>query len=360
MGQVRNTKRKVGPDLGVIPIKSDDIWSHGHQKPKVQFKTEKEAGIARKKWWPVITFGEDAIKNRKTSEEVFSNWMTKDFLGKEMYRRFSAAPPIAITGGGVTGGKYLDGTNSFVMAEDFSGEVQRKLCAAHEQLHYAAWLGGGFSNTRWVGEDGALVSKKVMIDLHEGLTELFAQKLVRDHEKIPPLYIVGYPQETMMAFYLLKLVGEKTLKQAYFSGDFTQVKTVLDKGLGSGSFEKIINFVEEEKTTQALETLRERLAEHFPKKLEKWNQDPLIIDIQINALLVLFVDEWINVDLNTGKKIPAAKQLFDKKLGSGAYAQASSLEGNELLSFLLGRIKERGLITPEFNEHPIIVDLMED
>ncbi len=182
--------------------------------------------------------------------EVATQWMTRDFLGDTVYERFSAALPVATTettawfrtvgeaGLGGHTGYYFPGTNHIVVTMGRSEDSSYSLMA-HEQLHYAAYLGGGMG-IRWRDDRGGPVMRgQGFWNIHEGLTELHAQQLTRSHGYEPSS--VGYPYETAISFVMQQAVGEEPLRRAYLSGDFTEVRTLLDARMGAGTFDSLMS-----------------------------------------------------------------------------------------------------------------------
>lgn len=114
------------------------------------------------------------------------------------------------------------------------------LVLVHEQFHYAAYLGGAANGMRWrdENEEPCFINQSNASWLHEGLTELHAQQLVRENGYDPGK--VHYRVETATAFLLQKLVGEDVLKQAYITGDFSEVRKIMNEKLGEGAFETIM------------------------------------------------------------------------------------------------------------------------
>jgi hypothetical protein len=111
----------------------------------------------------------------------------------------------------------------------------------HEVLHYASFLGGGM-DVRWRSGRGATSDTPVIIGdqrwFIEGLTDLHAQQLARAHERTPTG--VSYFYEAAVGFYIQRIVGEETLRQAYMTGDYTAVRLSFDRRLGQGAFERLV------------------------------------------------------------------------------------------------------------------------
>jgi len=185
-------------------------------------------------------------------------WFGPAFLGRSLAARFSSFPP-AVTGEtaqffrhmgmmhglmGQSVGMQFPGTNHIaidaegIFEEDrYSGDAQRRCIIAHEMLHYAAMLGGGF-NMRWRGPNGEPVIRGDVKWLHEGLTEFFAQSMARERGMAPAS--VAYGAETTVASYLQQLAGTGALRNAYLTGDMSEVRRLVDRQLGEGAFQGII------------------------------------------------------------------------------------------------------------------------
>lgn len=199
--------------------------------------------------------GEDARRTTdqqaadRMNSEIASGWMTSDYLGGTVFGRFSAAPPVATAETGTwfaqqvaaTGtpfaGRYYSGTNHVVVTVSRSEASAYKM-VAHEQLHYAAYLGGGLEGMRWRGGEGEPVMRSEGWSVHEGLTELLAIQLTRAHGHNPES--VAYAQETATGFIIQQAVGEEPLRRAYLSGDFTEVRGLYDGRMGAGSFDSLM------------------------------------------------------------------------------------------------------------------------
>jgi hypothetical protein len=187
------------------------------------------------------------------SRTVSDTWFTGDFLGETVYRRYSGTPPIvtgeddswlramALATGGYHPGTYYPGTNHIIVgayeANREEGDVLKLL--AHEQLHYAAYLGGG-QTVRWRDDSGAAILQPRVggWNIHEGTTELLANELARANGYSPSG--VAYTYETSVCFALEQVVGQEPLRRAYFSGDFTEVRRLMDERLGAGTFDALM------------------------------------------------------------------------------------------------------------------------
>ena len=188
------------------------------------------------------------------ADDVMKRWLSKEYLGAAVHARLMATPPILTVenrmlfqtldeaeGGAEnrllsgTIGRYSPGTNHIMVRHLEEGRGWEVI--AHEELHYASWLGGGH-DIRYMKKDGTPVMMGYVEWLHEGSTELHAQQLANTHRH--PLDGVSYGYETLAAFYIQKLVGEDVMRSAYLCGDFSEVMKRLDAKLGEGTFERII------------------------------------------------------------------------------------------------------------------------
>ena len=193
--------------------------------------------------------GKIQADNEGISREITGSWLGPSFLDDQIVSaRFSRTPPILTTEsasffqvheafyGYPVYGFFFPGTNHIVASSQFQKEADRRVLIAHEQLHYASWLGGGFSMFA-MSPSGETVFGYVSW-LHEGLTELHAEELTRDRGFRPGY--VAYPYETTVAAYMRRLMSDETMKRAYLTGDFTQPMHALDQLLGEGSFRGLL------------------------------------------------------------------------------------------------------------------------
>ncbi len=238
--------------------------------------------------------------NEEISREVSTEWLSEDYLGSTIYARFRRSPPVT-TGesgdffdamGGASeargeadalgygygiSGTYYNGTNHITVISDEPGPAElsdphganRYVRNAHEQLHYASWLGGGHE-IRWRGDDGNPAFCGYIQWLHEGLTELHAQQLARTHGHEPTY--VSYRYETATGFYIQQIAGEETLRTAYLTGDFTEVRRRLDSSLGEGAFDRIASM---RRGAEALSFLMGRMAASGID-FTQWERNPVL------------------------------------------------------------------------------------
>jgi len=125
---------------------------------------------------------------------------------------------------------YTRGTN-VITVNNLPGDINETL--THETLHYLAALNGGHI----IKYDN--VQKEIPRWLHEGLTELFAQAISRAHGVVN--HTVNYPEGTAFGAELSGIIGVDALFDAYKTGDFNNIKRLVDAQLGKGTFERLIN-----------------------------------------------------------------------------------------------------------------------
>lgn len=204
--------------------------------------------------------------DRRASREIAMGWMTESYLGGFVWERFSRTAPTITTeppeffdladaavGFRDSHGLYIPGTSHILASSEALSHADRLRIIVHEQLHYAAWLGGGFA-IRWTREGGRETVRGRVSWFHEGLTELHAQQLTRGRGHTPS--VISYQMETAVGYYAQRLVGPRRLREAYLSGDFTEVRRVMDRRLGSGTFSRLLSM---ENGYEALVYMRERL-----------------------------------------------------------------------------------------------------
>jgi len=278
----------------------------GHKAPKFTFKTLGAAHLAveqlRKnegmfesdirtpEYISFIKMNTVGLQTRifDRSASISRDWLTEDYLGSVVYQRFAKSPSIAVYDVmDNSEGEYILGTNIITINPhaDFSHtytaciheviirtafedliesehwaptwtdvtelgmdwcelpqveEADLRSTIAHESLHYVSFLGGGWS-LGLETSSGEYETQQIRGDFHEGLTELHTQQLVRKKGYTPSK--VAYHIPTTIAFFLQKLVGEETLREAYFNGDFSDVRTKTNNRLGDGTFERLFTEV---------------------------------------------------------------------------------------------------------------------
>ena len=200
-----------------------------------------------------------ARENTRISEDIRTAWMTEEFLGSDIYRRFGNSPPFLTTEPDSffnrreqafsetdSWGYCFWDTNHILISGKVTDETQRYHVITHEQLHYASWLGGG-TEFRYRGAGGEPVIVGSVGWLHEGLTELHAQHLMRANGRTP--LMSAYEPETAFCRSLELFVsdeagsaerGSAIMRRAYLSGDLSEVRALVDSRLGSGTFDVIM------------------------------------------------------------------------------------------------------------------------
>lgn len=178
--------------------------------------------------------------------------LTKDFLGETIHKRFTATPPmITLFGndfhdryneayGGDIRGEYISDTNHILLYKNQGDLDTARSSALHELIHYACWLGGGGDRIRWEAPDGEFLSVGRVLWLDEGLTELFTRLALSSKG-----YSTGagcYKYESAVAQALLRIVDQDTLREAYLTGDFSEVMKTVNGKLGDGVFERLLTF----------------------------------------------------------------------------------------------------------------------
>ncbi|VVC02609.1 Uncharacterised protein [Candidatus Bilamarchaeum dharawalense] len=194
-------------------------------------------------------------------QEISSDWLTKSYLGPVVYKRYTETPPVItiepvkffeaeqeVGGKSLFSGIYYHDTNHIAISKGLNtaSDADKYRLIVHEELHYAAFLGSKLQ-IHFISSDGELVSSAMPSLLHEGLTELHAQELTRGHRGMVPDK-VDYPPETVCAAYLQSIVGADVLREAYFSGDFTEVSRIFDEKFGKGSFQQFLVVFSEDST----------------------------------------------------------------------------------------------------------------
>jgi hypothetical protein len=175
---------------------------------------------------------------------VRDSWFPREYLGDVIYGRFVATAPILVAIDDVGGllynalALYLEDSNCLFMVGEARTEADKRHKMAHELHHLCSRLGGGSRGIRWINEHGEPMVMTQVTWFNEGVTEILAQQMTREHGYEPTF--VGYSYEPIVAFYLQQLVGLETLKIAYFTGDFTEVRRIVNQRVGEGTFEQIL------------------------------------------------------------------------------------------------------------------------
>lgn len=196
----------------------------------------------------------DAQKNAKFEERneqlhdkvVESMAEKKKYMGPAAYAIYTHNPTVIATidlpGVAPYGelGAFFNGTNSIAIDRGVSEEATARKVLRHEEYHRAAEIAGG-STVRWRDANGdpVVLSALVSRNFLEGLTESFAQQ---DESKLGNnSFSIAYPASVAAACCLQELIGREALEKAYFTGDFTGVREMVDKKLEEGAFINIIS-----------------------------------------------------------------------------------------------------------------------
>ena len=253
---------------------AEDIFhkcEKGHEEPGTVIKLAEEAdkivgknyqdlinAIPNSSLPSTISSDSDQTSNINSHGQDTVSVLNGAFAGTTIGRRFANTPPIFTTvprsyfeasqsANGVGGGaeaEYISGSNQILIASDITtNEADLKRTVLHEQLHYASYLGGGDpSNMRWRDDKGNPIlngSKDSAKWLHEGLTELQAQQFTKGMG-LKATYS-SYPKELRVAFFMEKAVGDKkVVRDAFLSGNFTEVRKRMNSTLSDGSFDRMM------------------------------------------------------------------------------------------------------------------------
>lgn len=185
-------------------------------------------------------------------------WMDEGYAGERLAKRLNRTeialvtypdPEVDLWMSNMTAA-YAVGTNAMKVIhffdEEFGSEAYARERIAHELHHYAAYLEGGM-RFRWRDDEGNPVFRKharnafegVRVDwFQEALTEMLSLTLIES--KGVAMTHKGYDTELLVALLAREIVGEKELRKAYFGGDFTEVRGIMNGKLGTGSFEKLV------------------------------------------------------------------------------------------------------------------------
>ncbi len=239
------------------------------------------------------------ISNTETNHEISAGWLTSDYLGPAIWGLLSSRPIHTFTDspgyfarfekemGFRPAGVHLWQTDDVHISTEVGATADRYRVLTHEDLHYAAELGGGL-DIRVFGADGRTESLGYIRWFHEGMTELHAQQLTREHGFVP--FSIAYPCETAASLYIQRIVGaaagdaergREIVRDAYLSGDFRAVSQLVDGALGDGTFAE---FIRKPTGAEAFQFIRGRLAERFlgfegGPDFTSWRDDPLLANV---------------------------------------------------------------------------------
>lgn len=204
-----------------------------------------------------------AERNERIHQEVVGGMEDKrKYMGEEGYAAYREAPTVMATinlPGDLKSGElgvFFRNTNSIAVDSEVKEEAQARCVIRHEEYHRASEIAGGRA-IRWRGDDGKAVvpTDLQMLKTHEGLTEFLAQQDERALGR--EAAAVYYPREVVLACYIQEVVGREPLEKAYFSGDFTEVRRIMDGKLGAGSFEKVFAITDAKEAANFLVMLAE-------------------------------------------------------------------------------------------------------
>ncbi len=159
-------------------------------------------------------------------------------------------------------GFYQFGTDNVHVTNAPQSGADRAVLLVHEDLHFFSRDGLRIFFER---DDGNIARPGYIAWMNEGMTELFAQTIVRENGMAPGS--VGYSYETLTAHYLLMAVstaagseqiGREAMLTAYMTGDFSRVRALADATLGEGSFERLLGM---QTGAEALGFIRSRIPE---------------------------------------------------------------------------------------------------
>ncbi len=240
------------------------------------------------------------LENQRDNQTIASGWLTRDYLGPEVYGRFAGRPVRTLTEppsyftrfeaemGFRPTGVHEWGTDEIRVSSAVRFPSERRELITHEDLHYASELGGGL-DIRIAGAGGAVVDKHYIRWFHEGMTELHAQQLARTHGNEP--LSISYPYETAASFYIQMIVmdavggdperGREILRDAYLTGDFTAVGRLVDMRLGEGAFGR---FLDQRNGAEAYRFIRSALGSRFLgfegcPQFTSWGEDPMLRNV---------------------------------------------------------------------------------
>jgi hypothetical protein len=195
--------------------------------------------------------------------KIVMGWLSEDYLGPSVYQSFTMHAPELVTKPVsffeeirdryglpfVPSGFSPHGSDEIYVVNTLTDVANRFELVAHEQLHQASELGGGLTTIFWRDNNRTITLEGESYPswLHEGMTELHAQQLTRANGMEPSF--VAYPHQTVVCFFMQQMVidqvgseelGKAIVRDAYLTGDFTQVALYVDSYLGAGSFEQLM------------------------------------------------------------------------------------------------------------------------
>jgi hypothetical protein len=190
-------------------------------------------------------FGENKMRLQILGNESVRSKILSELRRAGIAPNLDTLPLIAYTGSveNACGSKkvacHLRQTNLIVINR---GRME-KHTLDHEISHYINWLtsnGDIFYNKK-----GKAYRRREIEWLNEGMAEAISLGLLRMSDI--------YPQETNVVLELLKLVGPKTIRYAFYSGNYREIQERTDSKYGHGTFERVM---EAETAKEAMGILR--------------------------------------------------------------------------------------------------------
>ncbi len=217
-------------------------------------------------------------RNEKIHGEVAESMAEKEkYMGAEAYASYKKNPTVIATidlpGEAKFGelGVFFRDTNSIAIDRAIDAPAQASVVIRHEEYHRAAEVAGGRS-MRWRDEAGKPVTRTDVESksLHEGLTESFAQQ--DESRRGNNSSIRSYPKEVFLVSYIQEVAGREPLEKAYFTGDFSEVRGIMDEKLGKGSFDRVIAITDATDAANMLATM----AEAKGMDTSQWDKNPIL------------------------------------------------------------------------------------
>gem|GEM_PF-2288641 len=265
------------------------LLERGHEKPRKIYKTPVEAEkrvidaefslVSRMYGFgSILELEEEVRENRKLEKgkenypklveqnEILKNealfWMDREYLGREVFTRMQKTPPLLVTFVSFPTpyfeslvGAYHLGTNCIHTDEEMLTsfeEIQpRILQISHELHHYAAWLGGGMG-IRWRDSEGKPHFRKRVKhwfgknvkneSLHESFTITLTNQVAYERRGF---WEAAGEDELILGLMLQGIAGKDITKKAYFSGDYSEVFSLVERKLGEGTFSEMLEYLDE-------------------------------------------------------------------------------------------------------------------
>ncbi|MDO8553177.1 MAG: hypothetical protein Q7S22_00070 [Candidatus Micrarchaeota archaeon] len=267
----------------------------GNEKPPTVFKNEAEAAQHSKEIYErfkkekqnnleraldtVISIFSSSGTTIKDDESQKIHKQVQNMLAKELVlvpkvtERLTSTPPILTVETiefervSDSGGQNNIDTNHIMIGQT-TAHNEKFHRILHENLHYAAYLGGGY-DYRWRNEQNEPAIRNNVIWFHEGLTELTTQDIARKNNIVPDK--INYVTATITAYYIQQLGGKENTLKAYLTGDLTEVRSTINQKLGAGTLEQLLDL----QPREALKILREKVDTAGIDR-SKWDQSDLV------------------------------------------------------------------------------------